>query len=228
MMKRLAWIVPLVAACGGAGGKPDPGIGNTARPGSTGDLFAALFVKGAATQYDVVTRTTYWDDQDPTADANGNVTKETTSTMTCTVDEVVDVTGGGRGAYLACSPEPNVPVGGASPTGGYVATADGLWRVDKAVAEVVAADLTADTMLLAAKPVAAERKHEEPDGSGGSLYKVEQRPVDGAWCATRASWAGDDGGATLCFAAGKGLVSGVAYFGGGSTIDVEFELAAKR
>jgi hypothetical protein len=227
MDKRVAWIVPLVAACGGPSAGQPAQPAQPDKPGSTGDLFAPLFVMGATTQYDVVTASSHHDEQDPTANAQGFVHEEAKSTMTCTVRTAVDATVF-RGAWLACEPELAVPVAGATPTGAYFTTEDGLWRVDKPLEEVVTADLTPATMLLAASPVAVERKHEEPDGSGGELYKVEQRPADGAWCATRITWSGDDGGVKLCFAAGKGLVGGSASFGGGSSIDATYELAAKR
>jgi hypothetical protein len=215
MTKRLVLAAFLaLAACGG-GPKPVEPVGNgTPAPagGFPATAYAGLFTDGATYRYKVESSSGQWD-----PDANGMVYDKSTAEMTCTVGNVTQLADR-IAATLTCNDDVvQVPIADATPSGTYVATAAGLWRVDGADAELDPA-----AMLLTAEPAPRTDRKEEPGGEFGSEIKVAQR-ADGAWCWDHALWGGDDGSTTLCFAGGT-LSGGGAAFGGGSTHEVTYTL----
>lgn len=100
--------------------------------------------------------------------------------------------------------------------GVYVITPAGMWI--ESTDETAALDGT--NILLAATPVAYERRqeHEEHGSSFGSAVKAEPRGE--AWCISHDDWGGDEGGHALCIQAGKGIVGVSGYFAGGMTEDL--------
>lgn len=185
-------------------------------------LYAGLFVRGAHFTYKVETESSHWDDQDPDADQNGNVTQKSSGTMTCTVTEVTKL----RDAIasdVSCDESLGVPVGGASPQGTYVATAAGLWRTDGIPS---AAPTDAKTMLLAAIPAETKVVDGDPENEGFSSQTSVSRNGAGEWCWEESSVGGDEGGSTICFA--NGVISGgSAFFAGGSSHDATYTLTSR-
>jgi hypothetical protein len=212
------WIAILMAAaCGRAPSKPTTVKNDTEIGGGVPPLFAAMFVDGKRFSYKVETKTSFWDDTDPKADQDGNVADVQTGTMTCTVRGMQNFTSA-VALKLECDSTDDL-----APTGVYVATPDGLWRLDAfPVDDAAIAKLDAKAMLLPAFPVAKEAKDEEVDEGAGSIVAIIEK--DGGWCHTESSWGGDEAGTSICFATGKGLVGGSLWWAGGWTKDTTYTL----
>jgi hypothetical protein len=212
------WILAAAAACGGAPSKATTAGGdNDSVGGGVPPLFAALFVDGKRFIYNVEITTSHWDESDPKADPDGNVTDTTTASMTCTVRGMQNFTSA-VAVKLECDTTDDI-----APTGVYVATPDGLWRLDAfPMDDAAIATLPASDMVLPASPRAKEDSTEDPGGEGGSMVAIQER--DGGWCRTESSWSGDEAGTSVCFATGKGLVGGSSWWAGGSTKDIKYTL----
>ena len=219
-MKRVALVLAL-AACGGksGGSASNPGTGTAGVPAP---LYAALFVSGAQLRFATTHTSSHWDDQDPKADAQGNVKLTKQGTMSCIVDQVKRYPAGAIAARVTCDDDNSVPVGDSTPTGVYVATRAGLWRTadfptdDAAITALAPAD-----MLIAATPAPKSETKNQDEGFGEKL-DIE-RGADGTWCVSRTSWGGDEGGTKLCFREGDGLVAGAAFWAGGSSQELSYE-----
>jgi hypothetical protein len=215
MLERLL-LVMLVAGCGGPPPQPIPKSNTAPKQTVPAPLYAGMFVEGAKLRYELVGHSSRADDQDPNADAHGNVNEHDRQIMTCTVGKVERLQDA-VAAPLECDVDIGVPVGGAGPSGVYVATAAGLWRFGS-IEEVKLEALTAETAILPAAP--SERQ------SGSEQSGVVRRLTRGAgdsWCASHTYSGGDEAGTRLCFARGV-LVSGYAYWAGGSSREVEYVL----
>jgi len=210
-MRRVLILASSLAACGG--GALPASTRTTARPadpsGSLPSHYAPLFVDGAEYRYQVTSVVTM----------DGERT-ESKSMMTCKVTRLTALTKA-RAAWLACDLVHDIPVEGASPTGAYVATEDGLWRLEKFPADAAMATLADDDRVVLATPREEVILRQE-GGDGGEEKKVVRR-ADGAWCWSHSMWSGDDGSVELCFAAGQGLVGGSAHWGGGSVREITYE-----
>jgi hypothetical protein len=185
-----------------------------ARPKVAAPAYAGLFQQGRSYVLAFETR-----ESGPDATGNGRTVTTSRGTFTCRVTEVRAI-GDARAAWVQCDGVPEVPVDRATPGGGYVATAQGLWRVDTlptSAGELAA--LSVDTMLLAASPVPGKREQALPEAEGFVRWH-EVSAFRGGFCATEASAAGDEGGYTLCFSCEAGLVGGSAYFAGGFSRDL--------
>lgn len=211
MIERLL-LLSLVAACGRSTPQPIPKA-TVAPPKEVvpAPLYSGMFVTGSKLRYEFVMQSSRVDD-----DKSGNVNEADRQIMTCTVGEVTKLAGA-LAAPLECDVDITVPVGGAGPSGVYVATPTGLWRVGS-IEEATIDALTAETAIIPAAP--AERH------SGSAQSGVEtrlSRDADDAWCASNTYSGGDEAGTRLCFAHGV-VVSGYAYWAGGSSREVTFTL----
>jgi hypothetical protein len=234
-MARCTWLAVLAGLLGGCSAAPSPPLPvvqlassapsapvapaaqplvATAQPNVAAPPYSGLFQKGRVYVLAFETRQSGLD-----ATGRGPTVTTGRGTFTCGVTEVRAI-GDARAAWVQCDGVPDVPVDRAAPGGGYLATAQGLWRVDALPAS--AGDLnglTADTMLLAASPTPGKR--EQPlAGAQGFVRWHEVSAFRDGFCATEASAAGDEGGYTLCFSHEAGLVGGSAYFAGGFTRDL--------
>ncbi len=161
-------------------------------------LFAKLFVLGA-----------HWTFAAQTIDAMGEQRDVTKGEVTCEVSHV-KVASHRASAELTCTGMPHVDF----VNGTYVATDDGLWRVDDADDK-----LDPGAMLIAATPKAGKRTHHDPDG-GDETVLVKRHA--GAWCFARMTAEGDEDGWMLCIDAKHGLVGGNGFVAGGETHDTYF------
>lgn len=88
----------------------------------------------------------------------------------------------------------------------YVADLRGVWRTDGAamptsIEDARAAISSQTKPLLASTPKTEEERTEDKEEGFGEMRKVSQA-ADGAWCVEWGSWGGDEGGGSICFAAG--------------------------
>jgi len=210
-MRHALVLASALTACGGST-RTAPTL-TTAQPAVPGaglpSHYAPLFVDGAEYRYQVTSVTTM----------DGERT-EAKATMTCKVTQRTALAKA-QAAWLACDLAHEVPVADATPTGAYVAIADGLWRLAKMPDDAAVATLDDNDRVVLAIP-REEVIHRHEGGDGGEERKVVRR-ADGAWCWSHAIWSGDDGSVELCFAADKGLVGGRAHWGGGSVRELTYE-----
>ena len=242
MRSNLAPAALLLVACHASGG-PRPAVGNTPSPpppAATGAFMAGLFASDRALVYDVTQEASYYDDQDPAADASGMVHRAATEPVTCQL--TVGALGGYRTAVIACASDASDELIGARVLEElertYVTDGDRLWRLEggerpTTVDELEAAlpdlpDLTRDQ-----RPVEAGGDGDDDDGDGdpddgadderfGTSHRVT--PAGDGWCVADDSWGGDEGGASWCVSAARGITRVSWYFAGGSTQDQKAEL----
>ncbi|MEZ4399043.1 MAG: hypothetical protein R3B06_03445 [Kofleriaceae bacterium] len=217
------------AACHHAGapatiGNADVGPAAVAPPAA--ELMHGLFAGDRTLVYDVTSESSYWDDQNPAADANGNVTSTATEAITCHL--TVGRVGRYRTASIDCDPSADGDGFGSSVLEEvvrvFVTDGERLWRLDAgslpATADALAAALPdAPVLVQGQRPVAERHSDAEDGGSGdfGSAYAVTAQG-DG-WCVADDSWGGDEGGSSWCLSAAHGLVSASWYFAGGASHD---------
>jgi hypothetical protein len=220
-MKRLACV--LVCAACGSSAKPAvaPSSSGSAAAASAvpAALYAGMFERGAAWTYKATTTSSMYEPDDPKADKDGQVKESSDAQVHCKVAEVRTWKAGVM-STVECD---QVLVASGDPlAGGWVADARGLFHVDELPAAGADPDLADVHMVIAAAPkVGKEEKKGSGDEEGfGESTEIVQK--DGAWCATYASWGGDEGYETLCFD-GR-VVKGGAGWSGGSTHDTTFEL----
>jgi hypothetical protein len=184
-------------------------------------LYAALFEPGRTFAYDVHREEHYWDDANPTADADGMVHNLSDYIMTCTVARVEQL-GGNQVSEVACD-------GGDDHLlnvirGYYAATAEGLCLIEEmpASAEQLAEWSQAGLMcMLTPSPVA--RRHEMGEADWGSLVVISEG-ADGSWCSAVSFWGGDEGTVRLCVAEGRGITEAVSSWAGGSVHELSATL----
>lgn len=197
MIQRLAVILPIVAACGGA--RPPK-----QQPAIPSPLYAGLFVEKAVYRYELVTSRSGPDPEDD---------ESRTSLMTCTVGSV-ERTPTAIIAPLTCEIDAALAAQRADPSGVYVATADGLWQVES-VERARLGTFRAERALLTAFPT--ERRRVDPNGVETEI----SRGNDGVWCVSQWWSSGDDGDTSVCFAGGS-LDSGSASWSGGSSLEASY------
>jgi hypothetical protein len=216
MIRRLL-LVPLVTACAGAHAPPPAPVGNTTPPAPTrypAPLYARLFEQGATFRYQVATRSSYYDDQDPRADPYGMVHDHGEHVMTCTVRQVEKLSAA-VASVLECDPDVGVPVGGGDPSGTYLATERGLWRMES-LEQARTTTPFVDDVIVPWPPI---ERHSDED-----TVVIDFIPGAGeSWCWSIAYSEGDDGGVSLCFAGGA-ITSGSALWAGGSSRDASYHL----
>jgi hypothetical protein len=200
----------LLGAAAACGGSKTTTVSNTTNTTSTGGLppaYAAVFQAKELSFPAELTVSEYGD--------TGPVKQTTKGTVKCVISDVKPSDLGGQSMTLACTSELEMP---GAVDGTYVGTGDGLWRIG----EGPDGKLDPTLRLLPAKPAAGRVEHKDPAPGmdAGMAYVVEANGAD--WCATEASWGGDEGGFTLCFREGAGIVGGHSYFAGGSSRDLYF------
>lgn len=219
-MKRTLSLLVFVAACGPkAASTTDVGNGGGAPAGfAPAKEYAALFQPNAMWTFATENTDDHWDDQDPAADANGNVHATTAGEASCTVTAVTPFDGGVM-SQIDCG-DLGGEMGFDPLTGTWVANAAGLYRFAGEQATAVP-DLKGQTPVLDAVPktYAHEDQGNEEDGEGSSSTEVTH---DGeAWCWSYAMSMGDDSWTSFCLD-GAGPTSGDFGWGGGSVHEVKF------
>jgi hypothetical protein len=180
--------------------------------------YAALFEQGRRWTYVVDSSSSYWDDSDPAADADGVITSSDTSRVTCAVAAVGRIDGG-VWSLIECDGMigTNDPVSGT-----WVADGRGLYRT--AAAPASAAELEADQLVIAAAPAESHRDVVE-DVWGEGPESVGEHAVirDGErWCVSASYHVGDASWTRTCFAGG--IVEGDFGWSGGSDNETAFRL----
>lgn len=241
-MTRLTPILTLaLAACHHAA--PAAKVGNGSSAAATGDVMAGLFAGDRTLVYDVTSESSFWDDQDPAADANGNVNSKATQAVTCQL--TVATIGTYRTATIACAEDADGNSFGSRVLEEFERTfvTDGtrLWRLEAGAMPSTAAELEAalpatPDLVAGQQPVeqgAYGDNSDDDDGDGnpddgeederfGSSHKVSA--IDDGWCIADDGWGGDEGGSGWCLSAARGVVSASWYFAGGSSQDQRAEL----
>jgi hypothetical protein len=223
-MRQLVGVALVLSACGGKStpSKPPANAGGS----TAGPPYAALFEAGKSVRYKRVHETSYYDPGDPKAEPGGNVRSRTEEIVSCAVN--ARDFGEVKVAQLSCDGLADGDELAGELTAVYVSDLRGVWRADAVMPtqmeDARAAIAEQTTPLLAAEPKPFEDRKEDAGEEGfGEMRKVSQSG-DGAWCNEWGSWGGDEGGGSICFAAGKGITKVSSYFAGGSTQDDWFEL----
>jgi hypothetical protein len=110
-------------------------------------------------------------------------------------------------------------------TGFWFATAEGLYRATERPG-AGGFEVTEQSLIFTASPVASKKEEKEPDGSFGLLRTVEPRGK--GWCMEEASWGGDEGWSGRCLLPGVGFTSGRWGWAGGSTHEAEFQAISSK
>ena len=231
-MRSYLVAVVAVAACHHA---PAPvAVANGGGPGAAPAApWAGLFAGDRTLVYDVTTSSSYYDDQDPAADANGNVNSEATAAVTCHL--AVATVGAYRTAAITCDD----PDGDDATLGGpifeqlvrtYVTDGTRLWRLEAGAGFDSAAELEgvlpAEPDLVRDQQPVEREQHDDADSEayGGDFGSVHRVTAAGdGWCIEDASWGGDEGGTGGCVGP-RGVTSVSWYFAGGSSQDAKAEL----
>ncbi len=175
-------------------------------------LYAGLFEQGKRWSFSAEVKR-----QSPNTDGARPSRETQHGTLVCEVKHVERLVQA-LVAQVECD-GPSIPMHPDNPAGTYVATADGLWRVESVPrAPEDLSKLSPSDRLLARSPRAGER-HSPTDSSGCEQWQKTRVFQDG-FCVTEGTACGDDGGFTLCFSQSRGLIGGSAYFGGGSVYDL--------
>jgi hypothetical protein len=218
MLRRLVVLALLAAACGGKQPPPGPAPVANTRPSAPAPypaaLYAGLFRADATFRYHVATQSEHWDDQDPRADASGMVRERGEHVMTCTVTQVEPLPRA-IASVVECDDQTGVPVGGGDPSGTYLATERGLWRMGSPEQARTTAPLPEDVIV----PWPPVERHRD---DGGVWIDLDRGTAD-AWCWSKRWSEGDDGGVSLCFANGA-IDSGSSQWAGGSSREAQYEL----
>jgi len=215
-MKRLVPFL-LLAACGG---KPAPAttppVDNGGGAAPPGPPYAALFEKGRSWTYQLDVDNSYWDDQDPAADADGNVHSKSSVEASCKVVGVEDVDGG-KLSHIECTGFEDTGLGNEPLSGDWFADATGVYRGGYSDGE-------GRSLVLAAKPVARqETSKDNPDDptQETGFLTIEQKGDD--WCWTSSFAWGDESWESLCFGE-DGITEGTFGWAGGSVHEATFTL----
>ncbi len=178
-------------------------------------FYAALFEQGKQWSFSAEVRL-----QSPSTEGQRPKIKTHHGTLVCEVKHV-ERSLQAHVALVECD-GPSIPQHPDTPAGTYVATADGLWRVEQVPrAPDDLAKLSPNDRLLARWPRAGERKVSPADSSDCEQWQKTHVFRDG-FCVSEGTACGDEGGFTLCFSQSRGLIGGSAYFGGGSTYDLRY------
>jgi hypothetical protein len=240
--RGLAVLLVTVACHGGGPARP---LANTPpAPPPTVAFMAGLFGGDRTLIYDVTQEASFFDDQDPAADASGVVKTASTDPVTCHL--AVATLGRYRTATIACDD-------GAAATSGarvldelertYATDGAQLWRLEGGELPTTVADLEAALPdapdLVAGQPSVEQGGYDDTsdddDGDGnpddgeddarfGTVHRVTAT-TDG-WCVEDEGWGGDEGGASWCVSAARGVTAVTWYFAGGSSQDQRAELRA--
>lgn len=198
----------------------DPSPAHAAAGFTPAPHYAPLFEEGRSFTFRGTRAVTMWNDSDPAADEEGNVTQTEELELSCTVAEVrrFDDAIANR---LDCGEENRLLVGT------YGATSEGLWHIEAIPesAEELVRMQHGRPPLIAAEPQVGQRRTEQGEEEPSVEVREVTRTDRGAWCSTLTNEGiGDDMAETFCFAQGAGIVQYDNLFSGGSVIDVHLEL----
>jgi hypothetical protein len=206
MRTALALVLLAAAACGGKAATSDTTPDNTGGATAGGAPYATMFEQGHTWKLQVTSRESHWDDQDPAADANGNVVSEGAPRQgSCTVAQVVEVAGG-KASKIECEWGTSDGEGGGMAgndplsSGAWFASDAGLYMIQELPAAGATVEVGEDELVLAAQPVAFTRSLvDENDEETEGMVQVALEQKDGAWCYTYSAALGDEIWMTLCF-----------------------------
>jgi hypothetical protein len=186
-------------------------------------LYAALFVEGREWTFHVESLTEDTDPDDPRA-RDGVVRDTKITRATCRVSKVVRWARA-LGSRLQCvgalsrgQVDEAIPAAGGFLDADWVATERGLWRLSGPVVDGPEPTLDALEMLIPARP--KEMTKESAADNGGTYAQI--RRDRSTWCATQATWSGDEDGNTFCWVPSTGLRAGRRYFLGGRYLEISF------
>jgi hypothetical protein len=204
-----------------AGVRPSDGDGTThVRVAS---FYAPLFQAGKVWRYRVERVVEYMDNEGP-VDAEP-IRKKEVGEATCRVARLVQWKAA-IGSKIECDGDLTgervqqaVPVAGAFADGAWMATEDGLWRIDAAALDGPQPSVDRSAKVLSPRPTRPEHKRTVEDG--GEEFRVLER-IGGRWCRTEGSSGGDQNSDTLCFDGTDGLSFGMRQFSGGDFRELRF------
>ena len=178
-------------------------------------LYAALFELDRTFHFRVTTKSSRYDDE-----KHGAVHDRSSGDGNCRVTDVTRVASA-IASTLRCE---DLPSNGALDplSGRWVATARGLYRL-REERDVIADPPRDEEIVLSAVPVEKDQTRKDPsDPSFGERVTVKKKGH--AWCASTASWGGDEGWSSVCLEPGVGVRSGTWGWAGGSTRESELAL----
>ena len=199
---------------------PDVGATVTETAFQPAPFYADLFEKGRIWRYRAVRQRAMWDDQDPNAHEDGNVTTRDEATYACRATDV-------RTFVEAAVVDIECDEGDNRIAGVYAADADGLWRLSgfpESASEL--ASLRGDSVIISATPREVHEREEFDEGEAGEFGQefTVSSVGDTGWCVGHSSWGGDESGETICFETGAGISSFEHGFAGGSIQTERVEL----
>ena len=210
------WAVVVLAVAGAARLSPPPRV-------QLASLYAPLFQPGRTWRYRVE-RTVEYQDPDKPVDARPT-TKKNLGEATCRVTRLVQWKAA-VGSKIECDGElaresvrRAVPAGDALVEGAWMASADGLWRIDAAALDGPQPVGDRSAKIISPRPTRFENQNGDEDGHE-EIRKLER--VAGRWCRTDGISSGDQYSDTLCFDSADGLSFGTRQFSGGEFCEVRF------
>jgi hypothetical protein len=215
--------VTVAVACGTRGPVPPPAPPAPAPAPPTGTFtpdpaYAGLFRDGAVWPLDVVGTHSYFDDENPAADTEGQVKTSTTSRGRCRVVGVASFSWG-VASQIDCDYGMRLERNFDPISGVWVADAHGLRWVDGVDLSVARQLEEGGYVILPAPPAAW---HDAiSTGDGGSLEQAAERRGD-AWCRSYANVMGSRISETACFAADGFTEGGWSEADQGWTIEYRF------
>lgn len=241
MRPRGLAVLLVTMACHG-GGAPRAITNAAPTPAASGAFMAGMFAADRTLVYDVTQEASFFDDQDPAADASGMVKTASTDPVTCHL--AVATVGRYRTATIACD---DGDASGARVLEElertYVTDGAQLWRLEggelpTTVGDLEAALPDAPDLVAGQQPVEQggyDDTSDDDDGDGdpddgeddarfGTVHRVTA--AGDGWCVEDEGWGGDEGGASWCVSASRGVTSVTWYFAGGSSQDQRAELRA--
>jgi hypothetical protein len=200
-----------------------PADGDGAAHVRVAPLYAPLVQAGSVWRYRVERVVEYMDNEGP-VDAKP-IRKREVGEATCRVARLVQWKAA-VGSKIECDGDLTgervqqaVPVAGAFVDGAWMATEDGLWRVDAASLDGPQPSVGRSAKVMSPRPTRSEEKNTF-EGGGGEFRTVER--IGGRWCRTEGSSSGDQSSDTLCFDGTDGLSFGMRQFSGGDFREVRF------
>jgi hypothetical protein len=185
-----------------------------------------IFESGRTWKFEVTHADSYWDDQDPEADANGQVKSESTWTSTCKVDAVAEIDGG-KASHVTCDGWEESQGGHQPISGLWFADPSGLYYLGETEMPEPGSELSREemTLFLAAAPKADQTiGHDNEDDPTQETTFLTIRAEGDGWCRESSFAWGDESWDFLCIGP-DGFVSGEYGWAGGSVHETSFQLA---
>ena len=186
---------------------------------TTAELTAPLFEKDRIFTYQITSTSIFWDDEDPKADEQGNVTTTNKTKTECKVTNVYEYSSG-KISEVLCKE------GADMIDGVYLINKDGLFKISYFMTEEPDFKTmeTPEPILPAVLAITHTKK--EYDEMMGEEHSLEES--GGIWCKKNAYWGGDESNDEICFSKDEGIIGTVNEFSGGSTQTTTVELITKK